>query len=270
MIEIIQGTPGSGKSAVATVAMLEYVMQGGVVACNYDLIPGWHQHLAKLNPKVRWGIKSQEEVAQNYWQRAFKVGTHDTVIQLSERLKEIPGVKFNKNGRVKEGTGKLFIDEAQLLFNSRDWTKNSGFIEFFTQHRKHGWDVILIAHTEDMIDKQIRGLIEYETRLRNLKNIKIAGAVPLWPYPAFFAITRYAGIAAGAGNIAWRRLYKLKPCFADLYDSMEIFAFNTAGKEVTSQGPLDIAPKRNIKKIKPSSAECFPLYHQTVPVIRSA
>jgi len=264
MIEIIQGTPGSGKSAVATVAMLETLLAGGVVACNYDLVPGWHYALADLNLKVRLGLKDRETVAQGYWDRAFKIGTHDTVYELSERLKGLPGVRFNKKGRPAEGSGKLYIDEAQLLFNSRDWQNNKGFIEFFTQHRKLGWDVVLIAHTEDMIDKQIRGLIEYETRLRNLKNIKIAGVMPVWPYPAFFAITRYAGISAGAGEIAWRRLYKLRPEFADLYDSMEVFAFNASGESVEKQGPSHFVKKEPLRLSAPAPASSWPQYYYQV------
>lgn len=262
MIQIIQGTPGSGKSAIATVDMLEFLQSGGVVACNYDLIPGWQHKLARLVPRVRWGLLDAKKVAASYWRRAFKIGTHDTVYQLSEKLKDI--VKPNKRGRVPEGSGRLYLDEGQLLFNSRDWQKNQGFIEFFTQHRKLGWDVYIIAHTEDMIDKQIRGLIEYETRLRNISKIKPLGLFPLWPYPAFFAITRYAGISAGAGNIAWRRLYRLRPEYAELYDSMEVFAFNAASREVKHQGEAShcIVPPKKYHQ----ASECWPPYHAVQPV----
>ena len=236
MMQIIQGTPGSGKSAVATVDMLEFLQDGGVVACNYDLVPGWQYRLADMLPKVRWGLADREEVALSYWRRAFKIGTHDTIYQLSEKLKELVPHKIDKCGRIKEGSGRLYLDEAQFLFNSRDWASNSGFIEFFTQHRKLGWDVYLIAHAEDMIDKQIRRLIEYEARLRNLNKVKPFGLFPVWPYPAFLTIVRYAGISAGAGEIAWRRLYRLRPEYASLYDSMEVFAFNGASREVQHQG----------------------------------
>ena len=167
MIQIIQGTPGSGKSAVCTVDMIEFLLSGGVVACNYSLVPGWHYKLAERSWKVRLGLQDKDALAESYWRRAFKIGTVDTLYQLSDRLKEIS--KPSKNGRMREGAGRLYLDEAQLLFNSRTWQKNKGFLEFFTQHRKLGWDVYLIAHSEDMIDSQIRYLIEYEARLRNLK-----------------------------------------------------------------------------------------------------
>lgn len=257
MIQIIQGTPGSGKSAVATVDMLEFLQDGGVVACNYDLVPGWHYKLADLSPKVRWGFSDRDAKALSYWSRAFKIGTHDTIMDLSARLKSL--VKPGKNGRMKEGSARLYLDEAQFLFNSRDWQKNSGFIEFFTQHRKLGWDVYLIAHSEDMIDKQIRSLIEYESRLRNLNKVKPFGLFPISPFPAFLSIVRYAGISAGAGEIAWRRLYTLRPAYADLYDSMEVFAFNAASQSITNQGPSSC---KVFSKQKKSSASVWPQYFQ--------
>ena len=236
MIQIIQGTPGSGKSAVATVDMIEFLLSGGVVACNYSLVPGWHYKLAERNLYVRLGFKDRDELAESYWKRAFKIGTSDTLYQLSDRLRAL--VPPGKDGRFREGAGRLYLDEAQLLFNSRTWQKNKEFIEFFTQHRKLGWDVYLIAHSVEMIDSQIRFLIEYEARLRNLRKVKLFGLLPVSPYPVFLSIVRYSGISAGAGMVAWRRLYALNKTYASLYDSMQVFAFDAAQEDVTHQGEL--------------------------------
>ena len=40
----------------------------------------------------------------------------------------------------------LVIDEAQLLFNAREWSKQgrSDWLSFFTQHRKFGYEIVLI------------------------------------------------------------------------------------------------------------------------------
>lgn len=260
MIQIIQGTPGSGKSAVATVDMLEFLEAGGVVACNYSLIPGWHYKLADMHPCVRFGLSDRDLKAQSYWSRAFRIGTVDTIYELSEHLKRL--CPADKNGRVKEGSGRLYIDESQLLFNSRTWQKNRGFIEFFTQHRKLGWDVYLIAHAATMIDSQIRDLIEYEARLRNMNKVKLFGMFPVSPYPVFLSIVRYSGISAGAGSIAWRRLYRLRKNYASLYDSMQVFAFDAAEVSVSHQGPamLPVPPEN----IDPRPAECLPRYHEII------
>lgn len=63
----------------------------------------------------------------------------------------------------KEGEFLLVIDEAQTVFNTRNWQLNSskGWIDFFTQHRKLGFNIILICQSEEMIDKQIRFCVEY-------------------------------------------------------------------------------------------------------------
>lgn len=265
MIQIIQGTPGSGKSAVCTVDMLEFLQDGGIVACNYDLVPGWQFKLAQTLTKVQWGMVDGNEIAASYWRRAFKIGTHDTIFELSKIIKERFPEKVDKRGRIKEGTARLYIDEAQLLFNSRNYKENYGFIEFMTQHRKLGWDVYIIAHAEDMIDKQIRFLIEYEARLRNLNKVKPLGLFPICPYPVFLSIVRYAGISAGSGEIAWRRVYRLRPEYASLYDSMEVFAFNESSRHVTQQGAASDCVKPPKKKEVQASSPWPEYFKRVVP-----
>ena len=84
-----------------------------------------------------------------------------------------------KGRHVKEGEILLVIDECQLLFNSRDWGKGdrSAWLSFFTQHRKLGYEVILIAQFDRMIDRQIRSLIEYEWVHRKVSNFGTPGKI---------------------------------------------------------------------------------------------
>jgi len=73
----------------------------------------------------------------------------------------------------KEGSCLLIIDEAGILFNSRDWMVKSEerkkWISFFSQSRKFGYDVILVAQSDRMIDRQIRDLAEYLVRHFNMR-----------------------------------------------------------------------------------------------------
>lgn len=64
----------------------------------------------------------------------------------------------------KENSLLLVIDEAQLLFNSRNWSDKSrmGWIAFMSQHRKYGFRIVLITQDFKMIDKQFRSLVEFE------------------------------------------------------------------------------------------------------------
>lgn len=71
----------------------------------------------------------------------------------------------------------LVIDECQLLFNARNWTNTDrlAWLEFFSQHRKYGYRVILVAQHLKMIDNQFRMLIEYEYQHRKVENLGMFG-----------------------------------------------------------------------------------------------
>jgi hypothetical protein len=133
-----------------------------------------------------------------------------------------------------EGMGLLILDEAQLMLNCRNsmvGSKNLDWVEFFTQHRKLGWNVLLIAHSQEMIDSQIRPLAEYESRFRNMQKIKIPFiGLPFSPIPLFLVIRRYAGLGAGANVVADRDLYPLPLWAARLYDSLEVFSKDKWGE----------------------------------------
>ncbi|MDR2672865.1 MAG: zonular occludens toxin domain-containing protein [Coriobacteriales bacterium] len=70
----------------------------------------------------------------------------------------------------KEAQTLVVIDEAQMLFNCRDWSNasRSGWLKFFTHHRKYGAKIILVTQSLSYLDKQIRQLVEYEHRYRRL------------------------------------------------------------------------------------------------------
>lgn len=200
MIEIIQGTPGSGKSAVSLCLGVDHLLAGGALAANFDLVDHWAFDLAGLNSRVRLGLLDRSAYASKLRNRCFRIGSAQTIFDLSARLADC-GLSPEFAAK-REGKGLLILDEAQLLFNSRQWNNNKQWIEFFTQHRKLGWDVILIAHHIQMIDKQVRPLVEIETRFRNLKNIRLPILpIPLSPVNAFLQIRLYAGHGPGTGMV---------------------------------------------------------------------
>lgn len=153
MIELYSGTPGSGKSLHAAQKIKQWLeIIGEPVITNFPFkarvlherkngswlyIPNY-----KLNPDVL--IRFSEE---------YRKRRHKTVLPEESIL--------------------LVIDEAQLLFNAREWHKQGvkEWVSFFTQHRKFGYRIILIAQFDMMLDKQIRSVIEYEYIHRKVKNI---------------------------------------------------------------------------------------------------
>lgn len=147
MISLYSGTPGSGKSL--DIARYIYLknMFGFEFLCNFEI------DTSKL--------------------RKYKGNFHyfDNS-QLSPNFLRNFSDEYFKNHKFKEGQIILIIDECQLMFNSREWNAKgrNEWLGFFTNHRKYGYNIILVAQFDRMIDRQIRALIEYEYKHRKLSN----------------------------------------------------------------------------------------------------
>ncbi len=267
MIEIQQGTPGSGKSAVAVARAMLHLKKGGVVAANFSLVDGWAETVASklLLSRLPFGLGDEykHKKACSLHGRYFRVDSLDAIRSINPR--ELAVDLYQDNGGYSEGSGLLILDEAQLVFNSRKWQDNLPWIEFFTQHRKLGWNVVLIAHTQEMIDSQIRPLAEYESRFRNLQKIKLPVlGIPLSPFPMFLVIKRYAGLGAGASVVADRDVFPLPLWAAKLYDSLEVFSFRNDADELSKlprlcgPAPVYTPPKTDPVKSRPRLSSLHP------------
>lgn len=145
MIYLYTGTPGSGKSLnTARVIKTQLALKRPVI-CNFPI----------------------SNTVKNYEYFTYKANEELTVDYLTDFAKNYFG-----QSRVKEGAITLVIDECQMLFNSRDWSKpdRQGWNKFFQIHRHFGFDVILVTQFDSMIDKQIRALVEYEIIHRKISN----------------------------------------------------------------------------------------------------
>lgn len=159
MIELYSGTPGSGKSLHTA-----RVIHDWMTRWRSPVIANFSFKAKACNPKG-WGSFLEINNSQL---------TPEFLEFFSERYKELRGWKT-----IPEEHILLVIDEAQILFNAREWNKGNraGWISFFTQHRKLGYRVILIAQFDRMLDRQIRSVIEYEHIHRKVKNIGVFGTV---------------------------------------------------------------------------------------------
>lgn len=159
MINIYTGTPGSGKSLhIAQMIRSQIKYRKSLCIANFSF------NASALKPKGNATflyIKNDEM-------------TPELLVRLSEKYKE-----RKKVDHLKEEEILLVIDEAQLVFNARDWNNEyrKSWISFFTQHRKLGYHIIIVAQMIEMVDKQIRGLIEYECIHRKVGNIGKSGKV---------------------------------------------------------------------------------------------
>lgn len=153
MIRLYSGTPGSGKSLHNARDIIVRSQMGEPVIGNFDCNLSKYK---RANYTYCPNDKLTPQYLMDYSRRHFK----------GRR----PGAK-------DEGAILLVIDECQLLFNSREWQRENRnqWLEFFTQHRKFGYDITLIAQFDRMIDRQIRSLIEYEFIHRKLSNFGFKG-----------------------------------------------------------------------------------------------
>lgn len=152
MIRLYSGTPGSGKSLHNAKDVINRSRFGKPVIGNFPC------DLSKY-PKANYTYVPNYELTPEYLMNYSR--------------------EYFKGKPIREGRILLVIDECQLMFNSRDWQQKgrNEWLSFFTQHRKFGYDVTLIAQFDRMIDKQLRGVIEYEYVHRKLSNYGFGGKI---------------------------------------------------------------------------------------------
>ena len=158
MITLYSGTPGSGKSLHFASRLVHKIQHS-----KNPVIGNFQCDFSKISHR----------------QNSFDTYLYLDNSELSpERL-----INFSKNysafvgRRLKESEILLVIDECQIMFNAREWGQRdrAAWLSFFTQHRKLGYEVVLIAQFDRMIDRQIRSLIEYEWIHRKVSNFGFLG-----------------------------------------------------------------------------------------------
>lgn len=199
MIYLYSGTPGSGKSLHAVSDMLRHNGKGLPVIANFRLNPVSVRNPDKMMFATNAELKPSmlEQYAAYYWQ--------------------------SEGERVRENRILLIVDECQLIFNARGWQKNKDWVSFFTQHRKMGYSVILIAQQREMIDKQIRGVLEYEYKHRVLANAGIMGYILTFVMGSRFLYKKELAQVRAVGkgmNLGWKMGYYGKKVFR-AYDTFQ-------------------------------------------------
>lgn len=212
-IQLYTGTPGSGKSFHAAKDIVRWMKRDRGLICNFPVNEGF----------VGNKLKAHVE----YW---------DNSELTAERLVAY-ALERHKIG--KEGQTLVVIDECQIIFNCRDFGRKdrNAWVTFFAQHRKLGFNVILITQSDRMLDRQIRSLVEEEIRHRKLNNYGFGGGMlslltlgRTW----FIAIQYWYGgnrLKLGQTVFPYRKRY------SEVYDSYKLFSdMVTAGGDVCAGG----------------------------------
>ncbi len=189
MIYMYTGRPGSGKSLHMASEIHEAIWSGKNVIANFEIN---ESYFAKAKHPERLGkfiyVNNREWMENAYTNRTTvnpKTGERMKGVIPDNHYTYIDGLfrfalqfhERDRDGNIKEHQTLLVLDECQLLFNSRMWSKKDRleWIAFFREHRKYGYDVYLVSQDDTVIDKQIRQVMEIKVEHRNVKNYKTAG-----------------------------------------------------------------------------------------------
>jgi zona occludens toxin (predicted ATPase) len=118
----------------------------------------------------------------------------------------------------KEAQTLVFIDECQMIFNSRDWNIDGRreWLRFMTVHRHAGFDFFLITQDDGYVDKQIRPLIEIEVRHKKVTNY-------LWFMPFTVFVQREEWYGHSEKPKLRSSFVLCRPSVFKTYDSYTIF-----------------------------------------------
>lgn len=160
-VYLLSGTPGSGKSLDASRMMLHdlkvnsntYVITN--IPVKIEMIhPNSRDRYKYIPTNLLDSTKYIENIILDYW------NNHTA-----------------KNRKDAEGRIHFYWDECQLQLNSRTWLANQkkGWPAFFALHRHYGMTIYLITQMQSMLDKQVRGQIEYDIVHRKIERGGLGG-----------------------------------------------------------------------------------------------
>lgn len=198
MIYFYSGTPGSGKSlhvARDIYFRLNRNKKYPNVIANFMI----NERMIK-NKKAKFIYKDNSELTVefllNYAMENHKIGVENQTL--------------------------VVVDECSVIWNAREWMKDKDrmeWLKFFVQHRKMGYNFILVAQTDRQIDRQIRSLFEYEVKHRRVNNFKIGKIIPV---PCFAAITYWYGVNERLGV----EFFTYRKKWGKFFDSYKTFDIN--------------------------------------------
>lgn len=211
MIYFYSGTPGSGKSLHVAQKIYKALREDkkNVIAnipINIDVV--------KKSLLRKKGLK----IGRFYYLRN-RFFSPDFFINYAR--------KFHTKG--KEGQTIIVIDEAQMLFSPSvvklqcryDPEFRVKWLDFFTQHRHLGFDIIVISQFDRLIDPQVRVLFEYNYIHRKANNMSgpYTFLINLFRVKLFACVKYWYGTNQRLGC----SFYTYKRLYSKIYDSYNRF-----------------------------------------------
>lgn len=219
MVYFYDGTPGSGKSLHAA-----QVIRDNLLWAHHNVIANFPVNMNYVWYTPRQVKKMKQDSAYKPKKRkASHFYFIDDMYLTPEFL-----VKFAKKFHEprKEHQTLVVIDECQAewLFGNRSWqNKNrSAWCRLFQVHRHLGFDFILMAQSDKLIDKAIRCEIEYEVKHRKITNFGVKGKLMalFLGGAGFVAVTVWYGIREKVGS----HFFRFRKMYSEFYDSYRDFS----------------------------------------------
>jgi zona occludens toxin len=202
-ITVFTGTPGSGKSLHATSEIyITLRHRKRNIIANFPLREEMFQ-----NEKNFWTGKKVNLLKKFYY-------CSNSLLDVRFLVK----FAFKYHEPYKENQTLIVIDEAQTIFNCRDYANPDRKLwnKFMQQHRHLGFEILLITQDITSIDKQIRNIVEYEIKHRKVNNFGIGMFLPV---QTFICINKwYAGKAKSGLSF-----FALNKKFIKMYDTYKMF-----------------------------------------------
>jgi len=207
-IWLYTGTPGSGKSYHAARDIVHRLKKGGGLICNFP---------------INESVVKKRKASVDYWDNSD--------ITPARLIKY--ALEHHKLGR--EGQTLVVIDECQVILNCRDFGRKdrNDWVQLFCQHRKLGFNFILITQNDRMLDKQVRALVEEEVKHRKLNNYGFGGMlISLTMKTWFIAISYWYG---GNKLVTGSQFFAFSKKYEKIYDSYRMFS-DMAGVSTNGAG----------------------------------
>ncbi len=216
MVYLFTGTPGSGKSLHMS-KIIYHALRNGKKFVITNFYIDWENY-PELHRENYVYVGNDEmspdkliEVATEYWFKHTASSYRDA-----------------------ESRILLFIDEAQLLFNARSWQQNyqKKWTWFFSVHRHYGFQIYLSTQMDTNLDKQVRGIVEYNCVHRKISNIGLWGKlISFFAFgELFYSVLRWYPMKEKVDGSFFR--YRKK--YGGLYDTHALFSEDNESSSIIS------------------------------------
>lgn len=225
MIYFYTGVPGSGKGVHSSEVIYGMLQSGKNVITNIEL------RTDLIVPKKNKPVGHCIYVPNEEWLNSSFLKVPKGKENKYSYLQGLYGFASNyhlrdENGNFYEHQTWLVLDECHELFNSRAWNRKDrlAWCAFFREHRKYGYDCILISQDDKNIDKQIRAVFQKQVLHRKVTDYKFFGVLLklLIGRDLFVAISTQYGMKKSEAKTGTRFFFG-KQKYYDFYNSMQTF-----------------------------------------------